>query len=110
LSAAVDADTARQWNLAARPRGGGAFTVNANSYPSATMKVTGGASFRMALDVGNWDAALAFNVPGQSGDPASPHYSDLLDLWAKDTPFPLLYSRAAIEKATELKILLTPAK
>ena len=110
LSAVLDAETAKQMNLAARPRGGGAFTVNANSYPVATMKVTGGASFRMALDVGNWDSALAFNVPGQSGDPKSRHYGDLFDLWSKDTPFPLLYSRAAIEKVTEMKIQLTPAK
>jgi penicillin amidase len=110
LGNVVDAETAKLWHLAPRPRAGGAFTVNANSYPSATMKVTGGASFRMALDVGNWDAALAFNVPGQSGDPRSPHYSDLFELWAKDTPFPLLYSRPAIEKATELKVQLTPAK
>ena len=31
-------------------------------------------------------------------------------LWAKDTGFPLLYTRGAIEKATEMKILLAPAK
>lgn len=110
LFAALDADSAKQMNLAARPRGGGAFTVNANSYPVSTMKVTGGASFRMVLDVGNWDNALAFNVPGQSGNPKSKHYGDLFDLWSKDTAFPLLYSRAAIEKATEMKIQLTPAK
>jgi penicillin amidase len=110
LSSALDADTAKQMNLAARSRGGGAFTVNANSYPVSTMKVTGGASFRMVLDVGNWDNALAFNVPGQSGDPKSKHYGDLFDLWSKDTAFPLLYSRAAIEKVTEMKIQLTPAK
>ena len=110
LSAALDADTAKQFNIAGRPRGGGAFTVNANSYPASTLKVTGGASFRMAIDVGNWDSALAFNVPGQSGDPKSAHYGDLFDLWAKDTGFPLLYTRSAIEKVTELKILLAPAK
>ena len=110
LSGVFSPDAAKTMNLAARPRGGGAFTVNANSYPTATMKVTGGASFRMVLDVGNWDNALAFNAPGQSGDPQSRHYGDLFDLWAKDTPFPLLYSRAAIEKVTEMKIQLTPAR
>ncbi|MEP7085381.1 MAG: penicillin acylase family protein, partial [Betaproteobacteria bacterium] len=112
LAAALGPDTeaAKAMNLAARPRGGGAFTVNANSYPVATMKVTGGASFRMALDVGNWDSALAFNVPGQSGDPRSRHYGDLFDLWSRDTAFPLLYTRSAIEKVTEMKIQLTPAK
>ena len=110
LSAAIEADAAKVFNLPARPRGGGGFTVNANSYPTSSMKVTGGASFRMALDVGNWDSAIAFNVPGQSGDPKSPHYGDLFDSWSKDTGFPLLYTRPAIEKATELKIVLNPAK
>ena len=110
LAPALDADAAKQMNLPPRPRGGGAFTVNANSYPTATMKVTGGASFRMALDVGNWDNALAFNAPGQSGDPKSRHYGDLLESWSRDTPFPLLYTRGAIEKVTEMKILLTPAR
>ncbi|MEP6701801.1 MAG: penicillin acylase family protein [Betaproteobacteria bacterium] len=110
LASVLDPVTAKRLHLAARPRGGGNFTVNANTYPTGTMRVTAGASFRMAIDVGSWDNALAFNVPGQSGDPNSAHYSDLFDLWAKDTAFPLLYSRAAIEKATEMKILLTPAK
>jgi penicillin amidase len=110
LSSALEPDAAKTLNLAARPRGGGAFTVNASSYPVSTMKVTGGASFRMALDVGYWDNAIAFNIPGQSGDPKSPHYADLLELWAKDTGFPLLYTRSAIEKAMELKIVLNPSK
>lgn len=110
LGAALDAEAARLMNLAPRPRGGGAFTVNANSYQLPSMKVTGGASFRMVLDVGSWDNALAFNVPGQSGDPKSKHYRDLFELWSRDTAFPLLYSRSAIEKVTEMKIQLTPAK
>ena len=109
LAPLLDAEAAKQMNLAARPRGGGAFTVNANSYPVSTMKVTGGASFRMVLDVGNWDNALAINVPGQSGDPKSAHYGDLFDLWSRDAAFPLLFSRGAIEKVTEMKIQLTPA-
>ena len=35
-------------------------------------------SFRMVADVGNWDASVAINAPGQSGVPAS----DLAPLWA----------------------------
>ena len=44
---------------------------------------TNGASFRMVLDVGDWDNSLVINSPGQSGDPASPHYGDLFPLWAE---------------------------
>ena len=33
------------------------------------------------------------NAPGQSGDPASPHYRDLAPLWLRGEYFPLLYTR-----------------
>ena len=62
----------------------------------------------MILDVGNWDNSRAVNHPGQSGDPDSPHYRDLISLWLEGKYFPLLYSRAAIEKETELRIRLLP--
>ena len=72
----------------------------------------------VAIEKGNYSPslelafkiALAFNVPGQSGDPRSKHYGDLFDPWSKDTPFPLLYTRGAIEKVTEMKILLVPVQ
>jgi len=66
------------------------------------------ASFRMVLDVGNWDASRAVNTPGQSGDPFSGHYRDLAPLWATGQYVPLLYSRAAVEAATAEAITLTP--
>ncbi len=62
----------------------------------------------MVLDVGNWDASWTINAPGQSGDPASPHYRDLFTLWAEDRYVPMLYSRAAVEAATEARIRLLP--
>jgi penicillin amidase len=68
-----------------------------------------GSSFRMVLDVGNWDASLVLNGPGQAGDPRSPHYSDHLDAWASGEGFPLAYSRGAVEAAAEQRILLRPA-
>lgn len=63
----------------------------------------------MVLDVGRWDESVAINVPGQSGSWTSPHYQDLLAMWQAGQYFPLLYSRAAIERATKQKILLLPA-
>ncbi len=48
------------------------------------------------------------NTPGQSGDPRSPHYSDLFTKWASDGTIPLLYSREKIEAAAWQKILLEP--
>jgi penicillin amidase len=60
------------------------------------------------MDVGNWDASVFVNVPGQSGDSRSPHYSDLAPMWAKGEYAPLLYSDAAVAAATEAVIELLP--
>jgi penicillin amidase len=73
-------------------------------------RVTAGASFRMVLDVGHWDESRVINTPGQSGDPDSPHFRDLFPLWVKGDYVPLVYSRAAVDAATETVIRLTPAR
>ena len=72
-------------------------------------QLTGGPSFRMVLDVGNWDNSRAVNYPGQSGNPDDPHYRDLTEMWLTGKYFPLLYSRDAVEKATVTRILLKPS-
>jgi penicillin amidase len=59
--------------------------------------------------VGNWDAARMTNAPGQSGDPRSPFYANLLEGWAKDGSFPLWYSREAVEQHRVQTINLAPA-
>ena len=48
------------------------------------------------------------NTPGQSGDSRSPHYRDLAPLWAEGRYFPLLYTRGAVEEATESRLVLRP--
>lgn len=94
--------------LPAWPRGGNTDTPNNTTYDGRSFDVRSGASFRMVLDVGNWDAARMTNAPGQSGDPRSPFYANLLAGWANDESFPLIYSRAAIDAATVQRIRLFP--
>ncbi|MBI3484039.1 MAG: penicillin acylase family protein, partial [Acidobacteria bacterium] len=65
---------------------------------------------RQVLDLSNWDNSTASNTPGQSGQPVSTHYDDLLKLWAREEHFPLAYSRAAVEKNAKTKMRLAPAK
>ena len=98
-----------QVNVGPLPRGGGAYTVNVSSYHPDSFWQAHGASFRMVLDVGNWDNSRAINTPGQSGNPSSPHYRDLAASWSEGKYFPLLYSRAAVEKAARQSIELVPA-
>ncbi len=78
----------------------------ASYYPDFTLR--SGASFRMVLDVGEWDNSRTINTPGQSGDPFSPHYRDLAPYWLTGDYVPLLYSREAIERAASTRISLTP--
>lgn len=99
---------ARQMRYPAYPRGGSGNTTNNTTFDPGDLLVRSGASFRMVLDVGNWDAARMTNAPGQSGDPRSPFYANLLAGWADDDSFPLLYSRAAVDANQALVIHLLP--
>jgi penicillin amidase len=47
-------------------------------------------------------------VPGLHGQPGSKHYDDLLALWSAGRYFPLLYSRAAVDRATTDTLQLAP--
>ena len=90
------------------PRGGNGNTTNNTGFYGNSFDVQSGASFRMVVDVGNWDAALATNAPGQSGDPRSRFYGNLLENWATEQQFPLLFSRKAVEAHAAFKITLLP--
>lgn len=89
-------------------KGGSGSTVMAATYRLSDFRVTNGASFRMVVDVGNWDSSQAINAPGQSGDPRSPHYADLAPIWAEGGYVPMLYSVAAVDAATQEVIRLVP--
>lgn len=101
-------ELAAQMRYPSYPRGGSGNTVNATSFYSPALRVDHGASYRQVLDVGNWDAATMTNVPGQSGDPRSPFYDNLLQGWARDGSFPLLYSREKVLEHESFRITLRP--
>jgi len=104
----ADKATAAQLSVGPLAYGGAANVPRAATYRRADYQLFAGASFRMVLDVGNWDASRTINTPGQSGDPFSAHYRDLAPLWATGQYVPLLYSRPAVEAATAEAIILTP--
>jgi penicillin G amidase len=88
---------------------GSAFSPRAATYRASDFSVISGASFRMVIDVGNWDQSVTINTPGQSGDPYSPHYRDLAPLWINGDYAPLLYSREAVERAASEVFRLMPS-
>lgn len=89
-------------------KGGSGLTPNAADYDPDGFQMTVGASFRMVLDIGNWDAGLFVNAPGQSGDPNSRHYDDHLDAWGNETYLPMRFSRGCVEAGTVLRLVLSP--
>ena len=94
-----------QLDLGPLPRGGYGDTPGSTS---GNLRQNAGASFRIIVNTGDWDAAVATNGPGQSGDPASPFYRNLFEPWAKDQHFPIYYSRDKIEKSSVSRTLLRP--
>jgi penicillin G amidase len=94
--------------LGPQPRGGSGDTVGAAPYGAASFTQNSGASLRLVLDVGAWDNSVAMNSPGQSGDPASHHYADLYQAWARGENVPLLYTRERIEAIAEHRLVLQP--
>jgi penicillin amidase len=89
--------------------GGSGSTPMNTTYRATDFRATVGASFRVVMDVGEWDAARVINTPGQSGDPRSPHYDDLAPLWARGEYVPMVFSREAVDAAEKERIVLRPA-
>jgi penicillin amidase len=94
-------------SLADVPRGGDATTPNATGNGP---RQTAGASYREVLDLSDWDRSVTINVPGLSGQPESPHYGDLLPLWADGRYHPLPFSREAVEKYAAGRLRLVPPR
>jgi penicillin amidase len=88
-----------EFDLPAVERGGGAGAVGAD-----------GASYREIMDVADWDRSVATQVPGESAQPESPYYGNLLPLWAKNEYFPLAFSRRAIDSHAAHRLTLRPLR
>jgi penicillin G amidase len=108
FAATVDDATRARIDVGPIEKNGSPFVPNASGYRGRDFRQTSGPSVRVVVDVGNWDNSRAVNHPGQSGDPDSPHYRDLAPMWRNGQYFPLLFSRTAVENATEKKINLLP--
>jgi penicillin amidase len=90
------------------PKDGDSNVPGVAEFDHKSFRTIGVATLRVVMDVGNWDQSVAVNGAGQSGDWTSPHYRDLFPMWLAGKYFPLLYTRRAIEQATERRIELAP--
>lgn len=93
-----------KWDRGPVPRPGDANTVNATS--GARFQQTNGASYRQIIDLSDWDRSLMTNVPGESGDPSSKHYDDLIESWNHGVYHAMPYSRRAVEAAVDERYVI----
>ncbi|HKB11665.1 MAG TPA: penicillin acylase family protein [Vicinamibacterales bacterium] len=107
LAAIAPPDLRAKLNVGPYPRGGDSYTVSATG--NADNQTSGG-SLKIIADTENWDNSLGLNNPGQSGDPSSPHYRDLFELWSRGKYFPIFYTREKVESVTEERTAMTPAR
>ncbi|MDX2182199.1 MAG: penicillin acylase family protein [Bryobacteraceae bacterium] len=99
----------KEWSVAPFPISGDANTVRAAAWPATNpFFANHGASYKQVLDPSNWDNSVITNIPGEVGDPASPHARDLVSDWGSGKAHPLPYSRKAVEAATVERIDLVP--
>ncbi len=104
MNAVLSDEEKKSYNVDAGPIGGSGFTPMATSYGEKSYNLTSGASFRMVLDVGQWDDSRVINTPGQSGDSRQPGYRDLAPLWAKGEYIPLSFTKEKVKENT-VKVL-----
>jgi penicillin amidase len=90
--------------------GGGSSIVNANAWDasSAGYDVTAGPSMRMVVDLADLDQSVWVNATGQSGHAYNPHYTDQLDAWAANEPFPWPFGTEAVAAAKQSELTLVP--
>ena len=100
----------RIFNLGPFPTSGDACTIAQakTSISEFGSKVTGLANLRAVHDVGNWDACKFVIAGGQSGNPLSPHYDDLLEFWLRDEAVNIAWSVEAVHQATRQTLILKP--
>ena len=94
-----------QLNTPLMNRGGRQHTPGSTS---GSNNQTSGATFRIIVDVNDWDASVGTNSPGQSGDPESRFYKNLFVPWASDEYFPVYFTKDKIASVSVEKIKLLP--
>ncbi|MBL7335182.1 penicillin acylase family protein, partial [Escherichia coli] len=87
------------FNLGPVPVGGDTNTVaQAGVQPlDPTANPAAIANHRTVIDLGDLEASRFVIAGGQSGNPTSPHYEDLFDLWRRGQGVPIPWGEAAVE-------------
>jgi len=92
---------------------GGAFTLLRADHSMRSERpyaAIHGAGFRGIYDLANPDNSLYMISTGQSGNLFSPHYDDLIGLWARGDYIAIPTERGAVEQTAVNRLSLQPVK
>ena len=92
------------------PAGGGTDAVNAVRWKVNTgnFTATNIPSMRMIIDMSDMSKSVCMNNTGQSGNPGSPWYGDMIDSWRNIKYHPMLWTRQQVDAAAAHKLVLAP--
>jgi penicillin amidase len=98
------------FNIGPFPVGGDHTTVLAtgSNYHNLDSSQIVGPPYRMIVDLGDLNNSISLLAPGQSGNPASPYFSDQIDAWFQGDYHPILIDRLRIEESTRHTLKLIP--
>jgi penicillin G amidase len=100
----------RIWNRGPVALGGDATTIPQGSvaFDAPLGNAIGIPNLRAVIDVGNWEASRWVLAGGQSGNPLSPHYDDMIDLWLRGDSVSMAWSPESVEKRAKSELTLLP--
>jgi penicillin amidase len=100
----------RIFNIGPFPIGGDGNTIWATfaSFYDLERRPITGPPFRFIADLADLDHCWGLLVPGQSGNPSSPHFRDGIRPWFEGNYHPMLFRRDEVEQNLEAKLLLIP--
>ncbi len=85
--------------------GSGAFSSDPADYAQHAVP-----SMRQIIDLSNFDNSLWVTTTGESGQPFSAHYSDLVPLWDQNRYQAMRFTASAVAKDNQELLILLPGK
>ncbi len=101
----------RIWSRGPLPFGGDATTIPQASvaFDAPLGNAIGIPNLRAVMDVGHWEKSRWVLAGGQSGNPLSPHYADMVDLWMRGESVSIAWSSHTVAARAVSVLTLLPA-
>ena len=99
------------FNLPPMPSGGDANTINQSGYRTLDEvdDIHNIPCMRAVIDTSDWRNSRYVLCGGQSGNPLSPYYDDMVPLWQRGEGVPIAWDADDVLRATKHTLILNPS-